>query len=68
MALRSAIEYRVTDKLLFGTDFPFATAQQTADALRSVNESVGAGWPPIPDETIERIIRSPALRLLGLEG
>ena len=67
MALRSAIEYRVTDKLLFGTDFPFATAEDTAQALRSVNEAIGPGWPRIPDEIIEGIIHSPTLRILGLE-
>ena len=35
-ARRSAIEYRVEHKLLFGTDFPFFTARQTIDGLRSV--------------------------------
>lgn len=67
MALRSAIEYRVTGKLLFGSDFPFATPSGTADALRAVNDSVGTGWPPIPQEVIEGIIRRPALQVLGLE-
>ena len=67
MALRSAMEYRVTGKLLFGSDFPFATPSGTADALRAVNDSVGTGWPPIPQEVIEGIIRRPALQVLGLE-
>ena len=67
LALRSAIEYRVADKLLFGSDFPFATPADTADALRAVNEAVGAGWPPIPAEVIERIIHSPTLQILELE-
>ncbi|MDE0169888.1 MAG: amidohydrolase family protein [bacterium] len=67
MALRSAIEYRVTDKLLFGSDFPFATADQTAEALRAVNGAVGAGWPPIPGEVIEGIIHRPTLQILGLD-
>ena len=35
-ALVSAIEYRVEHKLLFGTDFPFFSARQTIDGLRSV--------------------------------
>ena len=67
LALRSAMEYLVTDKLLFGSDFPFATPADTADAMRAVNETVGAGWPPIPDEVIERIIHSPTLQILELE-
>ena len=68
LALRSAMEYRVTEKLLFGSDFPFATPGQTAEALRSINEAIGTAWPPIPAEIIERIIHSPALQILGLEN
>ena len=68
MALRSAMEYRVTDKLLFGSDFPFATPSGTAEALRTVNDSVGKAWPPIPANVIEQIILRPTLQLLGLEG
>ena len=36
-ALVAAAEYGVTHKLLFGTDFPFFTARQTIDGLRSVD-------------------------------
>src|SRR6185295_3200417 len=35
-ALVEAIEYRVAHKLLFGTDFPFFTARETIDGLRSL--------------------------------
>lgn len=67
-ALRSAIEYRVHDRLLFGTDYPFATAEQTAAALRAVNDVVGdGGLPPIPADVIEGIIARDALALLRLE-
>ena len=44
-ALVAAVEYRVTHKLLFGTDFPFFTARQTIDGLRSVT---GAPFGPRP--------------------
>ena len=43
-ALVAAAEYGVTHKLLFGTDFPFFTARQTIDGLRSL-----AGTPFGPD-------------------
>jgi len=67
-ALASAMEYRVTDRLLLGSDYPFATTQQTIDALRRVNEVVlGTGFPPIPDEVIEGIIGRDALTLLGID-
>jgi predicted TIM-barrel fold metal-dependent hydrolase len=67
-ALASAMEYRVTDRLLLGSDYPFATAQQTIDALRRVNDVVRhTGFPPIPDEVIEGIIGRDTLALLGIE-
>ena len=66
-ALRAAVEYRVTDKLLFGSDFPFATPEATAQALRSVNGAVGTGWPPIATEVLEAIIHRDSLSLLGLD-
>ena len=68
LALRSAVEYRVTEKLFFGSDFPFSSALDTTAALRSVNEIVkGTNFPPIPEDEIERIIHSDALTSLGLD-
>ncbi len=46
-ALVAAIEYRVEHKLLFGSDYPFFTARQTIDGLRSVD---GRGLRPGPAE------------------
>jgi uncharacterized protein len=67
-ALASAVEYRVTDRLLLGSDYPFATTQQTIDALRRVNNVVrGTGFPPIPGEVIEGIIGRDTLTLLGID-
>ena len=67
-ALASAVEYRVTDRLLLGSDYPFATTQQTIDALRRVNDVVrGTGFPPVPDEVIEGIIGRDTLGLLGID-
>ena len=67
-ALASAVEYRVTDRLLLGSDYPFATTQQTIDALRRVNHIVrDTGFPPIPDEVIEGIIARDTLAVLGIE-
>ena len=67
-ALVAAVEYRVEHKLLFGTDFPFFTATQTIDGLRSVaGEAFGAGMPAIDPDVIEAIIHRPSLELLGIE-
>lgn len=63
-----AQEYGVTDRLLFGSDFPVRT---TADALadfRAINEwGQGANMPRIPDELIEGIINERPLSLLGID-
>lgn len=66
-AMTQATEWGVTDKLLFGSDFPIVTSQRTIDALRSVNDPVaGTGLPKISAEMIERIIHADALGALGL--
>ena len=61
-ALVSAVEYRVGHKLLFGTDFPFFTARETIDGLRSVaGEAFGPRMPAIDPELVEEIIHRPSL-------
>jgi predicted TIM-barrel fold metal-dependent hydrolase len=63
-----ATEWKVLDKLLFGTDFPVTTVEETIAKLRAVNEIVeGTKLPRVPDEAIEAIIHRDALGLLGLE-
>jgi uncharacterized protein len=65
--LVSACEYRVTDRLLFGTDWPFATLDDTLAGLRGVNRlTEGTGLPRIPDGVIEGIVTRSTLDLLGL--
>ena len=66
-ALVSAVEYRVEHKLLFGTDFPFFTARQTIDGLRSVTGAAfGPGLPVVDEQVVEDIIHRPTLELLGI--
>ena len=66
-ALLSAIEYRVADKLLFGTDFPFFSAKQTIDGLRSVTGAAfGPSMPAIDEQVVEDIIHRPTLELLEI--
>ncbi|MBK9945108.1 MAG: amidohydrolase family protein [Kouleothrix sp.] len=62
-----ASEWNVLDKLLFGTDFPVTTVQETIDGLRNVNRVVeGTRLPRVPEQQIEAIIERDALALLGL--
>jgi predicted TIM-barrel fold metal-dependent hydrolase len=54
-------------KLLFGSDYPFFTAEETIAGLRAVNDVVaGTGMPRVPEQTIEELIHRPTLDLLGL--
>jgi predicted TIM-barrel fold metal-dependent hydrolase len=62
-----ATEWNVLDKILFGTDFPVTTVQETIDGLRRVNRVVeGTNLPRVSEEAIEAIIHRDALSLLGL--
>lgn len=63
-----AHEWGSGQKLLFGSDYPIITPEQTMAALRSVNDVVaGTGMPRIPDDLVEGIIQADALGALGLE-
>jgi predicted TIM-barrel fold metal-dependent hydrolase len=62
-----AQEYKVTHKLLFGTDYPFAGGQTSIDGLRNVNDVIAdSGLPRVTAETIEGILNRDALSLLGI--
>jgi predicted TIM-barrel fold metal-dependent hydrolase len=62
-----AQEYGITHKLLFGTDYPFAYAQESIDGLRNVNHIVGnSGLPRITEKTIEGILERDAFNLLNI--
>jgi predicted TIM-barrel fold metal-dependent hydrolase len=66
-ALVSAIEYRVEHKLLFGSDFPFFSARQTIDGLRSVTgPAFGPDMPIVDEQVVEDIIHRPTLELLEI--
>ncbi len=67
-AFRLATEWGVLDKLLFGSDFPVATPQETMEALGKVNDVIkGTSLPPVPEEELERILHRDSLALLGLQ-
>jgi predicted TIM-barrel fold metal-dependent hydrolase len=65
--LVAAQEYKVTHKLLFGTDYPFAATEESIQGLRQANRVVGnSGLPHITDATIEGILHRDAFALLGI--
>ena len=66
-SLRLAVEYGVTDKLLFGTDYPIATLDETVEGLHNiVNLSKEMRLPALPDDLPEQILYCDTLNLLGL--
>ncbi|QGQ99993.1 amidohydrolase [Paenibacillus psychroresistens] len=66
-AMMNVIEYRVPEKVLFGSDFPFFTAHQTMESLRNINALVeGTKLPRIPEEAIEAIIHRNTIEILQL--
>lgn len=68
-ALMLAQEYGVGHKLLLGSDYPFTTPGDTADALRNINHITGAsGLPHIESALIEGMLDRDTLSLLGIEA
>ena len=66
-AFRLASEWGATGKLLFGSDLPIATPQETMDGLWRVNDlTVGTHLPPVPLAELEAIVQRDSLALLGL--
>ncbi len=66
-AMRLATEWGVLDKLLFGSDFPVATPQETLDALACVNDAItGTKLPAVPVEEVMKIAERDSLALLGV--
>jgi predicted TIM-barrel fold metal-dependent hydrolase len=66
-ALLSAHECGVISKLLFGSDFPFASATSSIESLYSINQlSHGTSLPTVPREQLRSIVECNALEVLGL--
>lgn len=63
----TAQEYKVTHKLLFGTDYPFTTSKESIEGVRGVNRVIGdATLPRVASEVIEGILSRDAFGVLGV--
>jgi predicted TIM-barrel fold metal-dependent hydrolase len=63
-AVIQAQEYNVTDKLVFGSDFPFGTPQDGIDGLNGLNRQVeGTNLPRIRDDVLDAILHRNAERI-----
>ncbi len=66
-ALLSAYQTGVIDKLLFGSDFPYAPAVECIEALYSLNQMLhGTSLPMVPRESLRSIVERDSLSVLGL--
>jgi predicted TIM-barrel fold metal-dependent hydrolase len=63
----AASEQGVLDKLLFGSAFPAARAQQCIETLLGFNKIAGAFLPKVPRENMQEIIERDTLKLLGID-
>jgi predicted TIM-barrel fold metal-dependent hydrolase len=64
--LQVAIEYKVQDRILFGSDFPVITTEEARDAFVNFNDwGDGVKMPPIPDEIINDILYNRPFELMG---
>jgi predicted TIM-barrel fold metal-dependent hydrolase len=62
-----AQEYKVTHKLLFGTDYPFAKSGESIEGLRQVNRfTAGTSLPRVSEQVIEELLNRDSLKLLGV--
>lgn len=60
-------EYGVWDKVLFGTDFPFTTVNDSIAGIRALNDmTAGTGLPRLNQDAIEEMIGRDGLAVLGL--
>lgn len=58
-ALVTAEEYRIADKIFFGTDYPFSGVEESIEGLLSVNRlTEGTALPRVSDETLDQILHS----------
>lgn len=66
-SLLAAHQCGVTEKLLFGSDFPFSTAAETIERTYRINEvTKGAALPAVPREALRSIIERDALAELDI--
>jgi len=65
--LRLATEWNVLGKLVFGSDYPVATPQETLDGTLAVNQVIrGTGLPPVDEDALRAALQRDTLALLGI--
>jgi uncharacterized protein len=66
-AMMTLVEYGTSEKVFFGSDFPFTVPEESIEGLRNVNEIVrDTNLPVIPGEIIEGILHRDSFGILGI--
>lgn len=66
-ALVTAYQYNITDKILFGSDFPFFTAARAIESIYRLHEmTAGTNLPNVPREVLRTMVERDSLELLGI--
>jgi predicted TIM-barrel fold metal-dependent hydrolase len=60
-------DYGVTDRVLFGSDFPIYRPSVCLEQFRALGQVPTQSLPPLDPKMIESIIENRPLELLGLE-
>ncbi|MCL2816346.1 MAG: amidohydrolase family protein [Oscillospiraceae bacterium] len=64
-AMRLAVEYGCCHKILFGSDYPATTTENSIKGLRNINHIIkDRGLPIIPEDEIEGIIYRDSIEIL----
>ncbi|MFW6599604.1 amidohydrolase family protein [Propionibacteriaceae bacterium Y2011] len=67
-ALVRSQEWGVTDKLLFGSDYPFWTPAEAAAGLREIASMTAGTLPGVNPDTVESMLAGDPLARLGLSA
>ena len=68
-SLMLAQEYGVWPKILFGSDYPFTTVDESIRGMRALNNMLeGTSLPRLNMEHMEALFERDSLRILNLEG
>lgn len=68
-SLMLAQEYGVWSKILFGSDYPFTTVDESIRGMRALNQMLeGTALPRLNAEQMEAMFERDSLRILNLEG
>ncbi|MDY6913350.1 MAG: amidohydrolase family protein [Planctomycetota bacterium] len=66
-AMVLAHQFNVIDKLLFGSDFPYATAAQAIETVYRLHEvTQGTNLPGVPRELLRSVVERDAMNVLGI--